>query len=46
MLAWGVVMTLMGLVESYPGLVVTRQFLGFTEVSRFPKTSEKMLRQY
>lgn len=33
MLAWGVVLTLMGLVESYPGLVVSRLFLGFTEVS-------------
>jgi len=32
-LAWGTVMTLMGLVQSYSGLLAARFFLGLTEVS-------------
>jgi hypothetical protein len=32
MLAWGTVMTLMGLVNSYGGLLAGRFFLGVTEV--------------
>jgi hypothetical protein len=32
MLAWGIVMTLMGLVNSYGGLLAGRFFLGVTEV--------------
>lgn len=32
MFCWGVVMTLMGLVTSYKGLLVGRFFLGVTEV--------------
>jgi hypothetical protein len=35
MFCWGLVMTLMGLVNSYPGLLVGRFFLGVTEVHNF-----------
>lgn len=31
-LSWGTVMTLMGIVQNYAGLLATRFFLGFTEV--------------
>lgn len=31
MVAWGIVMTLMGLVQSYAGLLTARIFLGATE---------------
>jgi hypothetical protein len=31
MLAWGIVMTLMGIVRNYEGLLVARIFLGITE---------------
>ena len=36
MVAWGVVMTLMGIVQSYHGLLVARIFLGVTEAGLFP----------
>ncbi|OBT61931.1 hypothetical protein VE03_08200 [Pseudogymnoascus sp. 23342-1-I1] len=36
MLAWGVVMTLTGLVTNYTGLVVARIFLGIAEAGLFP----------
>ncbi|KAK2811655.1 hypothetical protein FQN50_001998 [Emmonsiellopsis sp. PD_5] len=36
MLAWGTVMTLMGIVADYRGLVVARFFLGVTESGFFP----------
>jgi hypothetical protein len=39
MVAWGIVMTLMGIVQSYEGLLVARIFLGVTEagyVLHFP----------
>lgn len=36
MVCWGVVMTLMGLVQSFQGLVVARLFLGVTEAGLFP----------
>lgn len=36
MVAWGVVMTLMGLVRSYPGLLAARIFLGVAEAGLFP----------
>ncbi|KAF8439207.1 major facilitator superfamily domain-containing protein [Terfezia claveryi] len=36
MSAWGVVMTLMGLVNSYPGLLVARMALGLAEGGLFP----------
>ena len=36
MVAWGIVMTLMGLVQSYNGLVIVRIFLGLAEAGLFP----------
>jgi len=36
MVAWGTVMTLMGLVQSYHGLLVARLFLGVTEAGLYP----------
>ncbi|KAM5357724.1 hypothetical protein ACJZ2D_015971 [Fusarium nematophilum] len=36
MVAWGICCTLMGIVESYPGLLVARSFLGLTEGGLFP----------
>lgn len=36
MVAWGVVMTLMGLVQNYHGLLAARIFLGVTEAGLFP----------
>ncbi|KXX76189.1 High-affinity nicotinic acid transporter [Madurella mycetomatis] len=36
MVAWGVVMTLMGIVTDYGGLLTARIFLGVTEVGLFP----------
>jgi MFS family permease len=36
MVAWGVVMTLMGIVKSYHGLLIARIFLGVTEAGLFP----------
>ncbi|KAI1105475.1 MFS general substrate transporter [Jackrogersella minutella] len=36
MVAWGLVMTLMGIVKGYHGLLVTRLFLGVTEAGLFP----------
>lgn len=36
MVAWGVVMTLMGIVRSYHGLLATRIFLGVAEAGLFP----------
>ncbi|KAH8904692.1 MFS general substrate transporter [Coniochaeta sp. PMI_546] len=36
MVAWGTVMTLMGIVQSYHGLLVARLFLGVTEAGLFP----------
>lgn len=36
MIAWGIVMTLMGTVHNYHGLVVTRLFLGIAEAGLFP----------
>lgn len=39
MLAWGIVMTLMGIVRNYEGLLVARIFLGITEAGLFPGVS-------
>ncbi|KAI9636612.1 major facilitator superfamily domain-containing protein [Dioszegia hungarica] len=39
MLAWGIVMTLMGIVRNYEGLLVARIFLGVTEAGLFPGVS-------
>ena len=36
MVAWGTVMTLMGLVKNYEGLLTARIFLGVTEAGLFP----------
>ncbi|PCD38718.1 hypothetical protein AU210_007183 [Fusarium oxysporum f. sp. radicis-cucumerinum] len=36
MLAWGIVMTLMGIVHNYPGLLATRSALGLAEGGLFP----------
>ncbi|RTE68843.1 hypothetical protein BHE90_016779 [Fusarium euwallaceae] len=36
MLAWGLVLTLMGIVTSFQGLVISRFFLGITEAGFFP----------
>lgn len=36
MLAWGIVMTLMGIVHNYPGLLATRMTLGLAEGGLFP----------
>ncbi|KAL0956746.1 hypothetical protein HGRIS_002865 [Hohenbuehelia grisea] len=36
MLVWGIIMTLMCLVNSYAGLIVARIFLGFAEAGLFP----------
>ncbi|VUC21326.1 unnamed protein product [Clonostachys rosea] len=36
MVSWGLVMTLMGIVRNYHGLLVARLFLGLTEAGLFP----------
>jgi len=36
MVAWGTVMTLMGIVQNYHGLLIARLFLGITEAGLFP----------
>ncbi|KAJ8117892.1 hypothetical protein OPT61_g1012 [Boeremia exigua] len=36
MVAWGIVMTLMGIVQNYEGLLIARIFLGITEAGLFP----------
>lgn len=36
MVAWGTVMTLMGLVQSYHGLLIARVFLGVAEAGLYP----------
>ncbi|KAK7438662.1 major facilitator superfamily transporter [Colletotrichum acutatum] len=36
MVAWGLVMTLMGIVKNYHGLLIARIFLGVTEAGLFP----------
>jgi sugar phosphate permease len=36
MISWGIVMTLMGLVNSYTGLLICRLFLGAAESGLFP----------
>jgi sugar phosphate permease len=38
-LAWGTVMTLMGLVQNYAGLLAARFWLGVTEAGLFPAAS-------
>ena len=36
MVAWGVIMTLMGLVQNYHGLLIARIFLGLAEAGLYP----------
>lgn len=36
MVAWGIVMTLMGLVRDFHGLLIARIFLGVAEAGLFP----------
>ena len=36
MVAWGTVMTLMGIVQNYHGLLLCRLFLGVTEAGLYP----------
>ncbi|KAF2464318.1 MFS general substrate transporter [Lindgomyces ingoldianus] len=36
MVAWGIVMTLMGIVQNFKGLLIARIFLGVTEAGLFP----------
>lgn len=36
MVAWGIVMTLMGLVKSFKGLLIARLFLGVAEAGLYP----------
>lgn len=36
MVAWGTVMTLMGIVQSYHGLLICRLFLGVAEAGLYP----------
>ncbi|CCH44318.1 putative membrane protein [Wickerhamomyces ciferrii] len=39
MISWGIVMTLMGIVQNFQGLFATRLFLGITEAGLFPAIS-------
>lgn len=43
-LSWGLIMTLMGLVTNYAGLLACRWFLGLAEAGLFPGWSSKSLR--
>jgi len=36
MVAWGIVMTLMGVVQNYKGLLIARLFLGVAEAGLYP----------
>ncbi|MBE3045823.1 hypothetical protein IMZ48_25420 [Candidatus Bathyarchaeota archaeon] len=44
MVAWGTVMTLMGIVKNYHGLLIARIFLGVTEAGLFPGVAVGFLR--
>lgn len=46
MVCWGIVMTLMGLVQSFRGLVVARLFLGVTEAGLFPGVAVSFVPPY
>lgn len=43
MVAWGLVMTLMGIVKNYHGLLIARIFLGVTEAGLFPGVAVSLL---
>lgn len=42
MVAWGTVMTLMGIVKNYEGLLIARIFLGVTEAGLFPGVAVRL----
>jgi len=42
MIAWGIVMTLMGIVQNYHGLLIARIFLGVTEAGLFPGVAVRL----
>lgn len=42
MVLWGVVMTLMGIVQNFHGLLVARLFLGITEAGLFPGVAVRL----
>lgn len=46
MVAWGLVMTLMGLVQSYHGLLIARIFLGVAEAGLFPGVAYYLTQWY
>lgn len=46
MVAWGIVMTLMGLVQSFKGLFIARFFLGLTEAGLFPGVAYYLTQWY
>lgn len=46
MVAWGIVMTLMGIVQSFQGLFAARFFLGVTEAGLFPGVSYFLTQWY
>lgn len=41
MVAWGIVMTLMGIVQNYHGLLIARIFLGVTEAGYVDHAHDK-----
>lgn len=45
MCAWGLVMTLMGIVQNYHGLLISRIFLGLTEAGLFPGVAVSLPRK-
>lgn len=46
MVCWGLVMTLMGIVQSFHGLLVARLFLGVTEAGLFPGVAVSLTLSY
>jgi MFS family permease len=42
MVAWGTVMTLMGIVRNYHGLLIARLFLGVAEAGLFPGVAVRL----
>lgn len=44
MVSWGTVMTLMGIVQNYGGLLTARIFLGVTEAGLFPGVAVRTYR--
>lgn len=46
MVGWGAVMTGMGFVKNFPGLLVARMFLGITEAGLFPGVSFYLTQWY